>query len=115
MQCPTTSWFLYGASIASTDNTKIYTLSPFGSGYKNLFFTTFSVSDGSVSGTRYVSTAVFFSVIKLVINEDFILAISDMNPNYDIILINLITNAFTTKRSTTIVIIGLAVEISSKR
>ena len=112
MQCGSDYWYSQASeSILSSDGTKIYLFFIMSASDTNLYFSGLSVSDGSVTTTRYKSSVVVSDVRGAALNGDYIVATTYTN----FILIYRISTSTFTINSFSFDLYGWAVEPSSGR
>ena len=88
----------YSGSLLSRDSTAIYSFFPFGvTGNQYLYFVTLNSSDGSVLGSRYISSLKSTCVYGITLADDFI-AVNFCYSSYAIMLYNTVTSQFTYRK-----------------
>ena len=73
MGCPSSSWSWSGSeSVLSTDGSAIYSFFTYGY-YTYLYIISFSVSSGTVFGSRYKSSIEWYSVNGSIVNNNYVI------------------------------------------
>ena len=100
-------------SLLSSDKSKIYSLFIYGS-TKYLYFTTISVSDGSIVSSRYKSSSSISAIYNSALNNNFIVA-TMYSISSSILILDLTSSTFTFKLFANGFLLGCAFELSSGR
>ena len=86
-------------SLLSSDRLKIHSFFVYGS-TSYVYFTSFSVSDGSILSTRYKSSDQWFAVYGAALSGEYIAASIVSSPNQALIIFNTVTTIFITREFT---------------
>ena len=111
------AWSLsFSESQLSSDNTKIYSFATYGGTTvgKSIFFITFTLSDGSVSGTRYKSAVLWTAVYGSVLTGNYLITTSYCSGPF-IVIFDTVLSSFTVRVFSGSYLYGLAIDKSSGR
>ena len=115
MLCPTGTWsFGQCYSLFSQDNSKIYSFVGYGSA-RNLWFTSFLVSDGSVSGSRYKSSVSWDYSQGGVMTGNYAIAPVSWSSNRYLVIFDTTTSTFTMKKFSLGIMSDLKIEPTTGR
>ena len=100
LMCPSGIWVASDSeSLTSIDLSILYSFFIYGGSSKYLYFISFSVSDGSVIGTRYKSNTFGWYINGSVLKEDLIVVdFVDTSAKYYVMIFNSVTLAFKIKQ-----------------